>query len=72
MLNTSDIACDSENQNPLFVKYERKPGFVIKSTHYFPLSENISKLLLSYDVTMITEMRIKSKRKYMYKGVSIC
>ena len=58
----SDIACNCQNQNPPLVKNKWKPGFVIKLFHRVSQKTVRSNILLSYDVTIITERDGKSKK----------
>ena len=59
LLTQGDIACNRQNQNPLFVKYKWKPSFVIKFTHH----PSRKQMFLTYYADMITEMGVEVKGK---------
>ena len=57
-----NIACYCQQQNPLFVKYKRKPSFVIKLPHR-PISKPEPSNHFHLYAIMITEMGIKKQAK---------
>jgi hypothetical protein len=67
----SEVACDCQQQNPLFSNYKRKPPSVIKLPHR-PLSKPKSLNHFYLYPDMITEMGIKKQEKFPLPDVTLC
>ena len=69
-LTQSDIACNRKEKNTLFVKYKRKPSFIIEFAHNYPSCKKFANLIFFYYACIIPEIDIKSKKNYIQINIS--